>query len=249
MKTDLTGADNVISYIRQSKLTKFRINRPNAHKNSAPVFEHNDSKSTNEKAIESFLTWANYTDNSIAYEMELSNNLEECQENEIESSTKKGKTIRITFCINSERDQLPANNYSNASSGQNVAELIELALLKQQTKQNESSLIERLNAMDAKINAALETDDFEDEEGYELSGLNNPNVTALIGMLGKLFNQQQKSPVINGANSGKVENIKKAINILSKHDPDLDSDLLKLANLAETNNATFNLLLNSLRSM
>jgi len=46
-----------------------------------------------------------------------------------------------------------------------------------------------------------------------------------------------------------VENINRAIKTLSKYDTDLDSDLLKLANLAETNTPTFQMLLKTLRSM
>lgn len=244
MKTDLCGADNVVSYIKQSKLTKFRINRPNSHRNAIAVFEHNESKSTNEKAIDSFLTWANYTDNSNAYELELSNNLEECQENDIDTSTKKGKTIKITFVINSDHGLSQANTQQNGQLP-NIAELIDHALLKYQTKQNDNILLNRLDAMDQKINAALED---EEEEGEELSGLNNPNLIAMIGTLAKMFAPKQAA-AINGPNDSKIANINKAIRILSKHDPDIDIDLLKLSDLAENNNATFNLLLSSLRSM
>lgn len=244
MKTDLNGSDNVVSYIKQSKLTKFRINRPNAHRNAVPVFEHNEKNSTNDKAIDSFMIWANYTDNSNAYELELSNNLEECQENDIDTSTKKGKTIKVTFTINSAMEQLQANTH-NSGQVPNIAELIDHALLKYQTRQNDNVLIARLDAMDNKINAALESDEDEDEE---LSGLNNPNILAMLGTLTKLFAPKQAA-VINGENENRIANINRAIRILSKHDSEIDSDLLKLANLAETNINTFNLLLNSLRSM
>ena len=252
MKTDLIGIDNVAAWMKQCKLTKFRITKFGAsHRNTDPLIETSNEKSTNSQAIEEFKEWATYTDNSNPYEIEVYNNLEECIENDIDTNKKKGTRKRLSFVLNKERDFIPANQQQN-NNNISVADAIEHALLKFQTKQNENILIQRLEAMEAKINSINSEDDFEDDE-ESLSGINNPNMTALIGMLTQLFNK--KGAAVNGTydepkiQNSKSDNIKKAIAILSKHNDQIDTDLLKLANLAENNNGTFNLLLNSLRSM
>ena len=48
--------------------------------------------------------------------------------------------------------------------------------------------------------------------------------------------------------SDRIENINKAIKTLYKYDKELDKDLLKLAEIAETKNETFKMLISTLRS-
>ena len=62
-------------------------------------------------------------------------------------------------------------------------------------------------------------------------------------------NNNSNKTVINGLTDDKKANIQKALKVLFKHDPELDTDLLKLSDLAENNNGTFKMLLNTLRSM
>lgn len=57
--------------------------------------------------------------------------------------------------------------------------------------------------------------------------------------------------VLNGTEEQgtRTENINKAIKLLYKHDKQLDTDLLKLAEIAETKTETFNMLISTLRNM
>ena len=72
-----------------------------------------------------------------------------------------------------------------------------------------------------------------------------------------MFRNNQQPPVINGVDEVaeftyldiKKANINKAIKILYKYNPNLDTDLLKLSQLAETKTDTFNMLITTLRSM
>ena len=61
------------------------------------------------------------------------------------------------------------------------------------------------------------------------------------------------NPSLNGVTDTDPDtqkiNINKALRILLKNDPQLDTDLLKLAELSETKKDTFNMLLSTLRSM
>lgn len=66
-----------------------------------------------------------------------------------------------------------------------------------------------------------------------------------------MFKTNDNKAIINGidANQTKKDNLNKAIKILYKYDNQLDIDLLKLSELAETKTETFNMLINSLRTM
>ena len=102
--------------------------------------------------------------------------------------------------------------------------------------------------MDQKLNEYMADEDDEDDDQAELSGLNNPNIINLLGLLSKALSGN-KPTVVNGLKSDQITNINNAVKILSKYDDQIDTDLLKLANLAENNTPTFEMLLKTLRSM
>ena len=80
--------------------------------------------------------------------------------------------------------------------------------------------------------------------------LNPNNLNMIMSAIQMLNNNgQQNKTTINGLTDDKKANINKALKVLYQHDPDLDTDLLKLSDLAENNNGTFKMLLNTLRSM
>ena len=89
------------------------------------------------------------------------------------------------------------------------------------------------------------------EENSLLSAQNLGNIMNLITGIKNMTNQ---NATINGVDTQDVQtefkaNINKAIKILYKNNPQVDKDLLKLADLSEKQPATFNMLLNSLRQM
>ena len=66
--------------------------------------------------------------------------------------------------------------------------------------------------------------------------------------------KKSPDPSLNGLDEPitidqKKLNLNKAIKILFKNDPDLDTDLLKLAEISETKKDTFKMLITTLRSM
>jgi hypothetical protein len=121
--------------------------------------------------------------------------------------------------------------------------------LKQKAFYENNELMKRLEAMDQKLNEYMEEEE-EDDDRSELNGLNNPNIVNLLGLLSKALSSN-KPAVVNGVTlqTDQITNINKAVKILSRYDDQIDTDLLKLANLAETNTATFEMLLKTLRSM
>ena len=247
METDFNGAIQVANFIEMAGMTKFIISRVGQHKNIVPIFEHIE-KGTNEKAVARFKEWASLTDNNLPYEMCLFNSIEDSEMNGEEVRNKKqGKVNKFTFCLNKQ------NNYSQhnqqmqkAPDQQNIQELIENALLKQQIKHENNEVLKKLAEMEQRF-ADLEND--EDDDSAELSGLNNPNLMNIVAMLGKALGNNAKPTAINGLQPEQIKNINTAVKTLSKYDEFLDTDLLKLANLAETNTATFEMLLKTLRNM
>jgi hypothetical protein len=246
METDYQGANSVANLIEITGLTKFRITRVGINKNAVPVYEHIGAGS-NEKAVSKFREWASLTDNCLPYDMELFNSKEDSEATGEEIHNKKqGKILRFTFCINKAEkyQQAPAQSQNNG----NVTELIENALLKQKAFYENNELMKRLEVMDEKLNQYMEEDEDDDDDEAQLSGLNNPNIINLLGLLSKALSGN-KPTVVNGLKSEQITNINTAIKILSKYDDQIDTDLLKLSNLAENNTPTFEMLLKTLRSM
>lgn len=248
MEVDYIGAGSVASLIEITGLSKFIISRIGQHKNMVPIFEHITTGS-NDKAVNSFNRWAQLTDNNLPYEMTLFNSLEDSEmQGEEVRNKKQGKVLRFTFCLNKKADYEQRNTPAQ-NPVQDVNLAIENALMKFQNKQNDNAILNKLTEMEARLNE-METDEsFEDET--ELSGLNNPNLTSILGLLAGALkgNAKPTGTAINGLLPVQVENINKAVKILSRHDPEIDTDLLKLSNLAETKPATFEMLLKTLRNM
>ena len=245
METDYQGCNSIANLIEITGLTKFRITRVGINKNSVPVYEHIGAGS-NEKAVAKFREWASLTDNCLPYDMELFNTKEDSEERGEEVHNKKqGKILRFTFCLHKAEKYHSQQPQQQQSS--NVNELIENALLKQKAFYENNELMKRLELMDQKLNEYMAEEEEEEEES-QLSGLNNPNIINLLGILSKSLSGNKPS-VVNGLKTEQISNINNAIKILSRYDDQIDSDLLKLANLAENNTATFEMLLKTLRSM
>jgi hypothetical protein len=250
MQTDYTGSPAVLSLIEQTGLTKFIIFRIGNNKNSLPVYEHID-KSTIDACLNAFEKWAQIADNCLPYSMKLFNTKEDSDFNGEEVRNKaKGKVISFTFCLGKETSYQQQNQNQNQQI--DVAQAIELALLKMQTKHNESALLQKLTDMENKISELENDDDDLDElDNASMGGLNSPAMLNLLGLLGKALGGKNApaGTTINGLNDVKIANINKAVKILAKYDDQIDTDLLKLSSIAETNPDTFKMLIQSLRSM
>ncbi|MEI6508574.1 MAG: hypothetical protein WCO54_08805 [Bacteroidota bacterium] len=248
METDFNGAIQVANFIEMAGMTKFIISRVGQHKNIVPIFEHIE-KGSNEKAVARFKEWASLTDNNLPYEMCLFNSIEDSELNGEEVRNKKqGKINKFTFCLNKQNQYSQQHQQQQKQpDNQNIQELIENALMKQQIKHENNEVLKKLAEMEQRFNDLENGDDDDDES--ELSGLNNPNVMNIVAMLGKALGGGTKPTAINGLQPEQIKNINLAIKTLAKYDEFLDTDLLKLSNLAETNTATFEMLLKTLRNM
>jgi len=253
MEVDVIGIDNVIENIKLTGLTKFSIDRVGSSKNTLPIYELLNSNS-NDKAVIEFRKWANIYNNSIPYKITLFNKLETAVDefgNE-KTSKSKGKTEKAEFYfrINENPSNLSYGTQTDNLNGVADRETIRREILKEN---DENEIKNQIANLSSKIDKMMsEEEEEEEEEKSVLEGLNGINIANIVTLLQGL--NLMKAPAkqaINGIddNSEFKTNINKAIKTLYKNNPKLDSDLLKLADISETNPSMFNMLLNTLRTM
>jgi hypothetical protein len=249
MEADIIGLNKILDCIKGSSFTKLAVYRYPQNSGNIPVFEKLNAKS-NHELVKEFNEWGKNIDNSVIYEINLFDNVlvsfdENGQEKLKRDNAKNGKA---KFYIQFKKDS-NNNNYSNGSNNTDMATIVGLVSENLRKSQEDNLILKELAELKNKITIMEEDEEEEEETG--LAGLKPENIGQFISALQMLSgnNSQPTTSVINGVMEEKKENIKKAIGILYKYDPDLDQDLLKLSSLAENNNATFKMLLTTLRNM
>jgi len=255
MQVDVIGLENVISYIQATKLSKFVIQRAGNNAQAIPVFECIDSDS-NANAINEFSKWAAVMNNATPYKITLfdfaeiitdANGATKVQK----SKFKTGKT-EVLFVINAAGQVNQANQSTNTPSmgngGFDLQTLRADIINEISKKQEESAILSEIKELKQKF---AELDAEEEEEEEEEAGAMGGVDASQLGQIMTLVNMlkgQSKPATINGIDEQR-DNINKAIKILYKHDKSLDTDLLKLAEIAETKPDMFKTLISTLRSM
>lgn len=253
MEVDVIGIDNVIENIKLTGLTKFSIDRVGSNKNSLPIFELLNSNS-NDKAVLEFRKWANIYNNSIPYKITLFNKLETAVDDlgneKVSKSKGKFEKAEFYFRINENPSNLSYGTQTYNLNGVADRETIRREILKEQ---EENDIKNQIASLSSKIDAMMsEQEEEEEEEKGVLDGLNGLNIANIVTLLqGLNLMKAPNKQAINGVeeNSEFKTNINKAIKTLYKNNPKLDTDLLKLADISETNPSMFNMLLNTLRQM
>lgn len=247
---DVYGSKAILNLIEQSKHIKFTINKAGAAKGGASVFQCNYTAS-NEQAKEEFKRWAdNMNGSNNAYELYLFTNAEESQK----KATANPKTpIKFLFClqdaggrkVSGDTDQ---RRNSGTVDAESITTLITLSIEKALATREESETAKRLRLIEERLE--------EEEEEEELNG--TPPQSELMQLLsvitasGGLMGTTKQPTAVNGTvedGKAKLARINTAIQRLHKVNPDIDSDLLKLADIAEQKPEMFKMLTNSLRAM
>lgn len=256
MDVDFIGKASVCSFISQTGLNQFVIQKVGAAKNSTPLFSYTDNKTTG-KAVEEFSKFANAINSTQPYEMFLFNNIDELNEEEGTTSyekRKKSKMVRFTFQLKEDKAQADITDPKALFAG-----------LVNEFKQEQSNnaLLAEIRDLKAKIDSIEKEEEEEEEEEGNPTILGRFTLRDVDGILARLAAygvikapvQQQAPPILAGEKATQSEldikksNIEKAINILYKYDTELDTDLLKLASVAETNKPLFDIILQQLRNM
>jgi len=247
MEADIIGLNKILDCVKNSGFTKLAVYRYPQNSGNIPVFEKLNAKS-NHELVKDFLNWGQNIDNSVIYEINLFDDVlvsfdENGQEKLKRNNAKNGKA---KFYIQFKKDN--NNSYTNNNNTSNdLATIVNLVSENLRKSQEDNLILKELAELKNKINTLEE----EEEEETGLMGLKTENIGQIMSAIQMLSGNksQPTTSVINGVMEEKRENIKKAIGILYKYDPDLDQDLLKLSNLAENNNSTFKMLLTTLRNM
>jgi len=244
MEADFVGLNKITDVLKSSGFSKCSIYRYPNSTGSLPVFQKLNTKN-NHELVSSFIEWGKNIDNNVIYEITLFNNVDTIiDESGAEKVVKtKSKEEKAKFCIQFKKEA--SVNGNNSGSIESIVGLVSDRMLKMQ---EENAIMSEIKAIKDKL-TELESEEEEEEES-NLGALNPNNLNMIMSAIQMLNNNgQQNKTTINGLTDDKKANINKALKVLYKHDPDLDTDLLKLSDLAENNNGTFKMLLNTLRSM
>jgi hypothetical protein len=254
MEVDVIGIDNIVENIKLTGLTKFSIERVGSSKGSLPIYELLNSNS-NDRAVLEFRKWASIFNNTIPYKITLFNKLETSVDefgNEKQSRSKgKAEKSEFYFRINESPSNHGYGTQQQSLYGVADRDMIRRELLKEQ---DDNEIKKQIAQLSAKIDGMMSEEEDEEEEKGILEGLNGLNIANIVTLLQGLNLMKQTNnnkQAINGVedNSEFKNNINKAIKTLYKNNPKLDTDLLKLADISETNPSMFNMLLNTLRGM
>lgn len=256
MEVDYTGVESVSSVMRQTGLNKFIIYRYGSNRNNTPVLDFSESNGSSEKAIKAFEDWAKLANNGNAYEMLLFKGDYNDLDSEAQKDKKKKNSIKFSFRVNGENAMYGNNSYGGYGQGTNINLIMENANLKALQQVNDFKFQMQMDQLKKEIQELQEEDDDEDE----LAGLGK--ATWMGPLVEHLIGKKIPATSINGPNEAnenvqekigltpeQVDNIKAAIRILSKYDDKIDTDLLKLAAIAQKKPDTFNMLLGTLRNM
>lgn len=254
MNVDFIGIENVSKAIELSKLTKFTIYRASEKGHYTPIFECIDSDS-NETAVEQFNELAKLLNPYIQYKITLFDFAETSLDANGQPVVKKGnnktqKRHYFTFTLNTAPSLQPSQQPTNPNLGLDVASLRADILKELSKSQEENAILKEIAELKKKFAELDEEEEEEEESG--LAGIDKNQLGQIIGLI-NMFKPQNQPTTINGTDEKTPDifksNINKAIKTLYKYDKQLDTDLLKLSEIAESKPDTFNMLLSTLRSM
>jgi hypothetical protein len=259
MQVDILGVENICKYIEATKYSKFTISKYSntTNGNYISVFDLHDSNS-NENAVNTFRNWAEFMNNNIPYKIICFDDMEittdaNGNEKKIKKGNKTGKSS-ITFSLGQGQN----NNFASASNKEhNDNSNFDLVAFRKEIikdiyeEREKNEILEEIKRLNAKFAEIEEEEEEEEETPQGIAGIDANQLTQIMGLV-NLF-KNQVNPSLNGVETPELstqkENINKAIKILYKNNKNLDTDLLKLAELSETKPDTFNMLLSTLRGM
>jgi hypothetical protein len=259
MQVDILGVENICKYIEATKYSKFTISKHSntTNGNYISVFDLHDSNS-NENAVNTFRNWAEFMNNNIPYKIICFDDMEittdaNGNEKKIKKGNKTGKSS-ITFSLGQGQN----NNFASASNKEhNQNDSFDLVAFRKEIikdiyeEREKNEILEEIKRLNAKFAEIEEEEEEEEDTPQGIAGIDANQLTQIMGLV-NLF-KNQVNPSLNGVITPELstqkENINKAIKILYKNNKNLDTDLLKLAELSETKPDTFNMLLTTLRGM
>ncbi|GEM_PF-2467082 len=243
-KSELFSLESVLEFYDTHEEAMFRIfagNKADAPYCRYEFFEENKELGR-EQLYNILLALKTNTQNTNQYLLQVIKKVRKAAK----SGAKPIDFVNVTFQLNSSEINIPYQ-HGNAVAGYTASSTLETMLhqMQQQMKQQQE--------FNAQILQRLNEEEEEEEEEEAVGGLQtllqHPKVMGLLDLaIDKFFgNNEAPAASINGTNDN--ARIVAAIERLKKVDSSLDSDLEKLADLAEQDAGTFNFLINQLRKM
>lgn len=247
---DSVGIHATASIIKQSGLQKLSIQKYGAAKGSLPVFEDVSSK-TNDRVVKSFTDWAGTIlqgnpYNDTVYEAVLFNEVDNDDEETEGAPVKRGYAKRNKMKFAFQLFRAGQGESKQEVTGQPMSNEATIQALYQKLKDDE--VLKRLEALEKRLDEYEE----EEEEEAQAGGVSEQSMATIEKFIG-LLSQKNTKQQVNGTDERDTKevtaNINKAVKILWQYDKQLDKHLLKLANMAENNNALFNQVISQLDLM
>jgi hypothetical protein len=235
MGAEFIGLENIIQNLERNSFDGFSIYRGTKDK---VLSVYANEEQTQEDLIECFEKWANdllksNPNNFIKYNIQLYETPE--------GARKKRGSITFSFQL----VQAPSPFIKETEIGSQItAKELELSLKNQE-------LMFRLERLEEKLEEQFEEEEEEEEEekpsmlGAVESAIQEKMPQLIDVIIGMFMKPQQTTNFQTGIGS----NIDQIISEFRLINPDIESDLLKLLNLAKTKPALFNMLITQLRSM
>jgi hypothetical protein len=256
-QTDIFGIENVSKYIELTKFSKWTIYNVNQNGNNIPLFDCNDSNNNN-TAVSMFENMANILNNNTSYKIvcynEIDIKLDKFGNEKPVPNNKKSGKCSITFALSNFIDNNFSKGTNNTQQNNNGIDLASFRkeIIKELSEENtKNEVLNEIRSLKMRLNEIDKEEEEEEEPENGIAGIKQEQINTIMGLV-NLF-KPAPNPSLNGVTEINQDeqkiNINKALRILLKNDSNLDTDLLKLAELSETKKDTFNMLLTTLRSM
>ena len=253
MHVDFVGIDALVQFIESSKKVKFSVYRAGSNQ-GLPLFDCLDT-SSNEDAVSEFKKIAGVLNKGVAYKIILFNEADITMDEATgmtklrKKSSRAGKMEALFALSNSLGGFNDSEGGKTSSPSLNIDDLRKQITAEVLQAQREDVLMAELKALRAKVEELEGIEEEDDDQEAEIGTDLMAKLMPLISMLQASGSKATINGVADDAKAAKIENINKAIKILAKYDDQIDTDLLKLASMAENNNGQFNMLLGMLRQM
>lgn len=224
------------------------------------MFECINSNS-NETAVNEFTKWSEIINNSMPYKIVLFDFAEivtdDLGNDKIKKAKGKNGKMESIFVINQSHSFVNNQTVNKDNNiGFDLQSMRNDIINEISKKQEENAILTEIKNLSTRLNY-LENEEEEEEEKTAvgtIGGINMEQIGQIMGLL-NMFKPNQNPPVINGDADTLTDkdifktNLNNAIKKLYKYNKQLDLDLLKLSDIAETKPDTFNMLIATLRNM
>jgi hypothetical protein len=246
MPAEFVGVKNILKQLDRFNFDGLAVYR--GKDGTPPFVRHAEDGESKQNLIDAFIDWCDdllesNPSNFIIYKMQLY---------EYPESAKKRKgIISFSFQLTEQPTTNPfTKKENNAMSGDYVhKDTMLLAIENANLKNKNETLESRLSDLENRFNNLDEEDEEEDDAPVGMIGALEEAVKDKMPMLIDVLIGVLTTPKTASINTGIGSNIDEIISEFKTINPDIESDLFKLLQIAKTKPQLFNMLIQQLRAM